>query len=176
MGEWSSPSMGTASHALARRRRESEVVRIGRGGPALSNLGGAARGGRRRGLELTARSKVGPLASDQQEAQLMRTLTFPAVIVCVVAMGTFAFAQSQAPAPPSTAPLETPQCQRGALLSPGETTGSGTLSDQLSRSKGIICPPAGVDPGIAVPPVGGGRTPVIPPPGTPDGDSSIVPK
>jgi hypothetical protein len=38
------------------------------------------------------------------------------------------------------------------------------LSDQLSQSKGIICPPTGIDPGIAAPPVGGGRTPVIPRP------------
>jgi hypothetical protein len=45
------------------------------------------------------------------------------------------------------------------------STGTATLSDRLSRSKGIICPPAGVDPGIAAPAVGGGVTPVIPPPG-----------
>jgi hypothetical protein len=29
---------------------------------------------------------------------------------------------------------------------PGETTGSANLSDELSRSKGVICPPAEVDP------------------------------
>jgi hypothetical protein len=57
-----------------------------------------------------------------------------------------------------------------------ETTGSSTLSDRLSQSKGVICPPAGIDRGIAVPPSGGGRTPVIPPPGTPGGDPSIQPK
>jgi hypothetical protein len=83
-------------------------------------------------------------------------------------------AQSQAPAPPAKPPLEAPECQRGAL--PGETTGSAPLSDQLSQSKGVICPPAGIDPGIAAPAVGGGRTPVIPFPGTPGGDPSIVPK
>jgi hypothetical protein len=32
------------------------------------------------------------------------------------------------------------------------------LSDELSRSKVVICPPAGIDPGISVPPVGGGVT------------------
>jgi hypothetical protein len=42
------------------------------------------------------------------------------------------------------------------------------LSEQLSESKGVICPPAGVDPGISVPPVGGGRTP--------GGDPNVVPK
>jgi hypothetical protein len=54
--------------------------------------------------------------------------------------------------------------------------GSANLSDELSRSKGVICPPAGIDPGISVPPVGGGVTPVIPPPGTPGGDPGLVPK
>ena len=60
--------------------------------------------------------------------------------------------------------------------SPNETAGDRTLSDQLSQSKGVICPPAGIDPGISVPPIGGGRTPVIPPPGTPGGDPNIQPK
>jgi hypothetical protein len=57
-----------------------------------------------------------------------------------------------------------------------ETTGSANLSKELSQSKGVICPPAGVDPGLAVPPVGGGRTPVIPPPGTPGGNPNVIPK
>jgi hypothetical protein len=50
------------------------------------------------------------------------------------------------------------------------------LSDELSRSKGVICPPAEVDPSISVPPTGGGVMPVIPPPGTPGGDPTIIPK
>jgi hypothetical protein len=104
----------------------------------------------------------------------MRKLSVTAAAGAVVATASLGFAQ--APAPPSRAPLEAPECQRGALPTLGETTGSAPLGDQLSQSKGIICPPAGVDPGIAVPPVGGGRTPVIPPPGTPGGDPSIVPK
>jgi hypothetical protein len=89
---------------------------------------------------------------------------------------TVAFAQAPAPAPPLAVP-QAPECRRGALPAmPGETTGSTDLGDQLARSKGIICPPAGIDPGIAAPPVGGGRTPVIPPPGTPGGDPNIIPK
>ena len=106
----------------------------------------------------------------------MRMLSVIAAAGAVFATATVGFAQSQAPTPPARAPLEAPECQRGALPTPGETTGSVPLSDQLSQSKGIICPPAGIDPGIAAPPVGGGRTPVIPPPGTPGGDPSIVPK
>lgn len=50
------------------------------------------------------------------------------------------------------------------------------LSDQLSKSEGVICPPQAPDPGIAVPPPGGGTTPVIPPPGSPGGDPSVRPK
>lgn len=106
----------------------------------------------------------------------MRKLSLLAAAGSVVAAVTVAFAQSQAPIPPSAESPLAPECQRGATPTPGETTGSVTLSEQLSRSKGIICPPAGVDPGIAAPPVGGGVTPVIPPPGTPGGDPLIIPK
>jgi hypothetical protein len=106
----------------------------------------------------------------------MRMLSLIATVGAVIATAPLDFAQSQVLSPPAGAPLQTPECQRGAGPAVGEATGSATLSDQLSQSKGIICPPAGVDPGIAAPPVGGGRTPVIPPPGTPGGDPSIVPK
>jgi hypothetical protein len=91
----------------------------------------------------------------------------------------FAFAQDR-PAPPLLSPIPNLDCQArtGGLVlpAPGETTGSANFSDQLSRSKGVICPPAGVDPGISTPPVGGGVTPVIPPPGTPGGDHGVVPR
>lgn len=52
-----------------------------------------------------------------------------------------------------------------------------TLSDQLARSDGVICPPGQVDPEILqqAPPVGSGM-PVIPPPGSPGGDPSVTPK
>ena len=53
---------------------------------------------------------------------------------------------------------------------------SANLSDQLSQSNGVICPPSGVDPKMAAPPREGGAMPVIPPPGTPGGDPNTVPK
>ena len=53
---------------------------------------------------------------------------------------------------------------------------TGPLSDKLAQSKGVICPPAGVDPEIHVAPPGGGRLKVIPPPGAPGGDQSVQPK
>jgi hypothetical protein len=53
---------------------------------------------------------------------------------------------------------------------PGSSKENPRLSDQLSPSKGVICPPPGIDPDISVPPTGGGKTRVIPPPGTSGGD------
>jgi hypothetical protein len=109
----------------------------------------------------------------------MRSLFLAAGMFAALASGIqSASAQSQTPGPPLTPVLPGAECQRGATATatPGETTGSANLSDALSRSKGVICPPAGIDPGISAPPLGGGVTPVIPPPGTPGGDPSIVPK
>ena len=61
---------------------------------------------------------------------------------------------------------------------PASTGSTGTLSDKLSRSEGVIKPRRDVDPEIEVPaPVPNpGTTPVIPPPGTPGGDERIRPK
>jgi hypothetical protein len=110
----------------------------------------------------------------------MRARHFVAVAAAVSALSVLA---PQAQSAPNDVPL-LPQppnqnaCPPDINRAPrsNETTGSPSLSDQLAATKGVICPPAGVDPGIAAPPVGGGRTPVIPPPGTPGGDPSIQPK
>ena len=61
----------------------------------------------------------------------------------------------------------------------GPTVGSGSdapLSDKLARSKGVICPPVGVDRDIHVTLPGGGELKIIPPPGTPGGDPRVEPK
>jgi hypothetical protein len=102
----------------------------------------------------------------------------------VAAASTLSALPPQAQSAPNDVPPLLPQppnqnaCQPDIKAAPrsNETTGSPSLSDQLAASKGVICPPAGVDPGIAAPPVGGGRTPVIPPPGTPGGDPGIQPR
>jgi hypothetical protein len=109
----------------------------------------------------------------------MRTQNVAAAVATVAAfLIPTAQAQLDRPvAPPAVSqPLKPcpPNVRNNAASN--ETTGSSTLSDQLSQSKGVICPPAGIDPGISVSPSGGGRTPVIPPPGTPGGDPSIQPK
>jgi hypothetical protein len=103
-----------------------------------------------------------------------------AIVVATIAALSIPTAQAQLDRP--IAPPALSQSLKPCLPSVGnnaasnETKGSSTLSDQLSLSKGVICPPAGIDPGISVPPSGGGRTPVIPPPGTPGGDPSVQPK
>jgi hypothetical protein len=50
--------------------------------------------------------------------------------------------------------------------------------DQLNRSRGVIHPPANVDPVITqpAPDIGPHRMPVIPPPGTPGGNPDVKPK
>ena len=109
----------------------------------------------------------------------MRSSILAATIFAAMAGAVpLAVAQQQPPALPFSPPSQSPECRRAAGLppKPGETTGSATLSEELSRSKGVICPPAGVDPGIAAPPLGGGVMPVIPPPGTPGGDPGLIPK
>jgi hypothetical protein len=101
-----------------------------------------------------------------------------AVAVLLLAGITPCAGQQQAqPGRDIPVPQET-TCPPGT--SGGPTIGSNqsgeTLSDQLAQSKGVICPPAGVDAEIKVPPPGGGRTPVITPPGTPGGNPSVIPK
>ena len=99
---------------------------------------------------------------------------FPAVIASIVAASFITVQAADKPAP----------AQDGAACPPdvaGEapTVGSGNstpLSDKLARSRGIICPPAGVDPSMPVPPPAGGNLKVLPPPGSPGGDPRAQPK
>jgi hypothetical protein len=53
---------------------------------------------------------------------------------------------------------------------------SDQLSDKLAQSKGVICPPSGIDREMQVTPPGGGELKVIPPPGAPGGDPRVQPK
>ena len=86
--------------------------------------------------------------------------------------------------PAQSAPQERAEPGPSAACPPdvkGEppTVGQGSsqaLSDKLAQSKGVICPPASVDPQMQVTPPGGGRLKVIPPPGTPGGDHNVQPK
>jgi hypothetical protein len=80
------------------------------------------------------------------------------IAAAVAAMAALSIPTAQAQVDPSVTPPALSQplnpCPPGVgnNAASNETTGSSTLSDQLSQSKGVICPPAGIDPGISVPP------------------------
>jgi hypothetical protein len=83
--------------------------------------------------------------------------------------------QQQAPnmPPPQQMPAEKMEPNE-----PSSTGSTGTLSDKLEKSDGVIRPPETATPDITVPaPVPNpGTTPVIPPPGSPGGDQTVNPK
>ncbi len=88
--------------------------------------------------------------------------------------------QRNAPTAPQTEQSD-PACAQGRATvgASGDvkTEGqSGSLSEKLARSKGVICPPEDVDPDIKAPTPHGGPMPVIPPPGSPGGNQSVQPK
>ena len=60
----------------------------------------------------------------------------------------------------------------------GSSAPSGSLSDKLSNSGGVLRPPTGVDPAMKqpTPPTGPQSMPVVPPPGTPGGNPTVEPK
>jgi hypothetical protein len=113
-----------------------------------------------------------------------RTLLMMAAVTLGVAMTISPPAWSQAPR--SQAPQPVPEERQSPSARPGDTTGpqqgtstapSGSLSDELSRSGGVVQPPATGDQGVVPPPKAGHQsTPVIPPPGTPGGNQEIQPK
>lgn len=80
-----------------------------------------------------------------------------------------------APGNPNAAPPE----KIAPPLNAREDSGSAgdSTSDRLSRSKGVIKPPADIDPGMAAPTpdTGAHSMPVLPPPGT-GNDRSATPK
>jgi len=90
--------------------------------------------------------------------------------------------QAKQPIAPKTEQLDPKACgQDHAIVGQGgnvdmQKPAGRSLSDQLARSDGVICPPEHVDPDIKAPTPPGGTMPVIPPPGSRGGDPSIVPK
>jgi hypothetical protein len=114
---------------------------------------------------------------------MSRTLLFAGVAALLLTSACHA--QTVAPVPPPPAPPSTqndaapPQPPRGQVPQAKEPgAASGTLSEQLSRSGGVIQPPPQVDRKIEAPtPDPGAQSmPVIPPPGAPGGDPTVKPK
>jgi hypothetical protein len=91
-----------------------------------------------------------------------RIVKFWPVLAIVLAATSGACAQT-----PSTG-------ANGCANTRGGSTGQ-NLSDKLSRSGGVICPP-NVDPGMKAPTPRTGDAPVIPAPGTPPGYPNVKPK
>jgi hypothetical protein len=90
------------------------------------------------------------------------------ILACVLCALFPLGASAQAPACPPGVPSDAPTI--------GGPPSDKPLSDRLAESKGVICPPAGVDPEIRKPPPEGGALRVIPPPGSPGGDQRLQPK
>ena len=84
-------------------------------------------------------------------------------------LSLFFIGTAVAQAPPNQAPKPDP---KSCANSGGS---SGDLSNKLSQSNGVICPPD-VDQGMKAPTPNTGKMPVIPPPGSPGGDQSVQPK
>ena len=97
----------------------------------------------------------------------------PLVAALVVLSLSAGGVAAQSEPSPATPPGNTP------VPDTGVPPKSGTLSDQLSRSEGVIKPPPAttVDPGIVKPtPDQGAPMVVIPPPGSPGGNPNVQPK
>jgi hypothetical protein len=107
-------------------------------------------------------------------------MSLRALIVAIVVSVAFAGAAAAQTAGDRGSPREQgvacPPDVKGEPPTVGGGGSSESLSDKLAESKGIICPPSGVDREMLVTPPNGGRLKVIPPPGTPGGDQSVQPK
>src|SRR5262249_5804874 len=79
---------------------------------------------------------------------------------------------------PPEAPAHDAACPPDVKGEPPTVGGGGSapLSDKLAQSKGVICPPSGVDREMQVAPPDGGRLKGIPPPGTPGGGPNVQPE
>ncbi len=104
------------------------------------------------------------------------------LILAAMVTGGFTAAMAQTPSlqqhAPNMPPLDKMPAEKVEPHDPGTTGSTGTLSDKLEKSDGVIKPPTSATPDMTVPaPVPNpGTTPVIPPPGSPGGNQSIQPK
>jgi hypothetical protein len=97
-------------------------------------------------------------------------------VVAGVTIACPALAQSTDQGPAQQRDVACPPDVRGSAPTVGEGAGSAPLSDKLAQSKGVICPPSGLDKDMEVAPPGGGWLKVIPPPGSPGGNPNVQPK
>lgn len=95
------------------------------------------------------------------------------ILFAILLLGTASAAAQTVP--PAQAPKDCPPGV-GANAPGIGGDAKGNLSKKLASSKGIICPPAGIDPEMQQRPPEGGAIKVVPPPGSPGGDPSVQPK
>ena len=91
-------------------------------------------------------------------------------VAATLSLACFAMAQTPVQPQPRDPNMPSPQNTPPEKIEPGpgSATGStGTLSDRLERSDGVIRPPANMDSGMVRPAPDTGTTPVIPPAGSP---------
>jgi hypothetical protein len=91
---------------------------------------------------------------------------------------TLPCAAQNAPAPQTRDPnacSNDRQLQAGRAAPRSPESGDQSLSEKLTQTDGVICPPD-IDPDIKAPTPEAGRMPVIPPPGSPGGDPTLRPK
>jgi hypothetical protein len=110
----------------------------------------------------------------------MDSLQRIAVIFAIVAAVAWAMVAYSVAETLQQLPPETPTHQKVPEADDPGISGSSMepLSDRLNRSRGVLRPPGGIDPGLTQsPPSTGTRSmPVIPPPGTRGDESQINPK
>jgi hypothetical protein len=104
----------------------------------------------------------------------MRGFMFGAVLTAVT-LSWSPIAQSQSPPAPQL--LEPgPKACPPDVRHPPRASSDRPLGEQLAESKGVICPPANVDPDLIEKPPPTADKPVIRPPGSPGGNPNVVPK
>jgi len=100
-----------------------------------------------------------------------------ALSLALVLLGTFSLqTQAQTAAPERPLRADCPPGVGGSNAPAIGRESNRTLSDQLADSKGVICPPAGLDRELEQKPPEGGTIKVIPPPGSPGGNPGVQPK
>jgi hypothetical protein len=115
-------------------------------------------------------------AQSRNRARRLAVLTV-AAFACAACGGVLS--QTPPANPPSSVQNDAaPPAKPRDLVPQARPPAPSTLSEQLSRSGGVIQPPPQVDRKIEAPtPDPGAQSmPVIPPPGTPGGDPTVKPK
>lgn len=93
---------------------------------------------------------------------LVRSIILCSLIACGSLIGTPVNADAPTPAATNCTPQRDLPGNSPALRDPDPKT---AWADQLANSRGVICPPGGVDPDMRVaPPAPGGALKVLPPP------------